>query len=45
MMKEDNKPMLPGEHIASLEEFEGGKNTYLAPDGTGTVCSCGNKSL
>jgi exosome complex component CSL4 len=26
--------MLPGEHIASIEEFEGGKNTYLSSDGT-----------
>lgn len=26
--------MLPGERVASIEEFEGGKNTYLAPDGT-----------
>jgi exosome complex component CSL4 len=43
MMKEDNKPMLPGEHIASLEEFEGGKNTYLAPDGTVRSAAVGTK--
>jgi exosome complex component CSL4 len=34
MSKEDSKPILPGEHIASIEEFEGGKNTFLASDGT-----------
>ena len=26
--------MLPGERVASIEEFEGGRNTYLASDGT-----------
>ena len=34
MSKENKRPMLPGEHIASIEEFEGGKNTYLSSDGT-----------
>ena len=34
MSKEDKKPMLPGEHVSSIEEFEGGKNTYLGSDGT-----------
>lgn len=34
MSKENRRPMLPGEHIASIEEFEGGKNTYLSSDGT-----------
>src|SRR5919204_2881732 len=43
MMKEDNKPMLPGEHIASLEEFEGGRNTYLASDGTVRSAAVGTK--
>src|SRR5919204_808078 len=43
MMKEDNKPMLPGEHIASLEEFEGGRNTYLASDGTVRSTTVGTK--
>ena len=33
-MSKDSKPILPGEHIASIEEFEGGKNTFLASDGT-----------
>jgi exosome complex component CSL4 len=42
-MKEDNKPMLPGEHLASLEEFEGGKNTYLAADGTVRSAAVGTK--
>jgi exosome complex component CSL4 len=37
MSKEDKRPALPGEHVASIEEFEGGRNTYLASDGT--VCS------
>lgn len=35
--------MLPGEHIASIEEFEGGKNTYLAPDGTVRSAAVGTK--
>jgi exosome complex component CSL4 len=43
MIKEDDKPMLPGEYIASLEEFEGGKNTYLAPDGTVRSAAVGTK--
>jgi exosome complex component CSL4 len=30
----DQKITLPGERVASLEEFEGGKGTYVAPDGT-----------
>jgi len=34
MSREDKKPMVPGEHVASIEEFEGGKNTYLGSDGT-----------
>jgi exosome complex component CSL4 len=34
MSKDESKPALPGEHIASIEEFEGGKNTFLASDGT-----------
>jgi len=28
------QPALPGETVASIEEFEGGRNTYLASDGT-----------
>jgi exosome complex component CSL4 len=43
MIKEGNKPMLPGEYIASLEEFEGGKNTYLAADGTVRSAAVGTK--
>jgi exosome complex component CSL4 len=34
MNKEGGQPILPGDQVASIEEFEGGKNTYLAPDGT-----------
>ena len=34
MSKEDKRPALPGETVASIEEFEGGKGTYLASDGT-----------
>ncbi|HKZ60818.1 MAG TPA: exosome complex RNA-binding protein Csl4 [Nitrososphaera sp.] len=34
MSREDKQPMLPGERVASIEEFEGGRNTYLASDGT-----------
>ena len=43
MSKEDNKVILPGEHIASIEEFEGGKNTYLASDGTVRAAALGTK--
>jgi len=43
MIKEHNKPMLPGEYIASLEEFEGGKNTYLTADGTVRSAAVGTK--
>jgi exosome complex component CSL4 len=43
MIKENNKPMLPGEHIASIEEFEGGKNTYIASDGTVRSSAVGTK--
>jgi exosome complex component CSL4 len=35
--------MLPGEYIASLEEFEGGKNTYLTADGTVRSAAVGTK--
>jgi exosome complex component CSL4 len=41
--KDENKPMLPGEQIASIEEFEGGKNTYLASDGTVRSAAVGTK--
>jgi exosome complex component CSL4 len=41
--KGDKQPMLPGEHIASIEEFEGGKNTYLAPDGIVRSAAVGKK--
>lgn len=41
--RDENKPMLPGEQIASIEEFEGGKNTYLAPDGTVRSAAVGTK--
>jgi exosome complex component CSL4 len=43
MSKEDSKPILPGEHIASIEEFEGGKNTFLASDGTVRSTTVGTK--
>jgi len=43
MSKEDNNGTLPGEHIASIEEFEGGKNTYLASDGTVRAAALGTK--
>ncbi|HXG06496.1 MAG TPA: exosome complex RNA-binding protein Csl4 [Nitrososphaera sp.] len=43
MSKQDNKPMLPGGHIASIEEFEGGKNTFLASDGTVRSATIGTK--
>ena len=35
--------MLPGEHVASIEEFEGGKNTYLASDGEVRSASIGTR--
>jgi exosome complex component CSL4 len=41
--KQDKQPMLPGEHIASIEEFEGGKNTYLTTDGTVRAAAVGTK--
>ena len=43
MSKEDTQPMLPGEHVSSIEEFEGGKNTYLASDGTVRSASVGTR--
>ena len=43
MSKEVIKPTLPGEHIASIEEFEGGKNTFLASDGTVRAATIGTK--
>jgi exosome complex component CSL4 len=43
MSSKDSKPTLPGEHIASIEEFEGGKNTYLASDGTVRATTVGTK--
>lgn len=41
--KEQKQPILPGEQIASIEEFEGGKNTYLTPDGTIRSAAVGTK--
>lgn len=38
-----NQPILPGELLASIEEFEGGKNTYLTPDGTIRAAAVGTK--
>ena len=35
--------MLPGEHVASIEEFEGGKGTYLAADGSVRSAAVGVK--
>jgi exosome complex component CSL4 len=43
LRKDENKPLLPGEQIASIEEFEGGKNTYLGPDGTVRSAAVGTK--
>src|SRR4051812_1120033 len=43
MSKGDKQPMLPGEHVASIEEFEGGKNTYLASDGIIRSTAVGTK--
>src|ERR687887_210979 len=43
MSKEDKRPILPGERVASIEEFEGGKNTYLASDGTVRSTTVGTK--
>src|SRR5262245_66334441 len=43
MSKEDKKPMLPGEHVSSIEEFEGGKNNYLGSDGTVRSATVGTR--
>ncbi len=43
MDKGENQPILPGEQLASIEEFEGGKNTYLTPDGTVRAAAVGTK--
>lgn len=43
MSKEDSKPTLPGDRVASIEEFEGGKNTFLASDGTVRAATIGTK--
>jgi exosome complex component CSL4 len=40
-----NKVILPGEQLASIEEFEGGKNTYLTQDGLIRAATIGTKSL
>lgn len=36
-------PALPGESVASIEEFEGGKNTYLASNGTIRAAAIGTR--
>lgn len=43
MSKTDDQPILPGEQLASIEEFEGGKNTYIAADGMVRSAAVGNK--
>lgn len=43
--KTDIQPILPGEHLASIEEFEGGKNTYMTADGTIRSAAVGIKVL
>ncbi len=43
MSKTDDQPILPGEQLASIEEFEGGKNTYVAADGTVRSAAVGTK--
>lgn len=40
---EEQKPILPGEQVASIEEFEGGKGTYLARDGIVRSAAIGTK--
>lgn len=45
MSKENERVILPGEQIASIEEFEGGKNTYLTGDGTIRSAAIGSKVL
>ncbi|AIF85238.1 putative RNA-binding protein (consists of S1 domain and a Zn-ribbon domain) [Candidatus Nitrososphaera evergladensis SR1] len=48
MSKENNNKvmiMLPGEQVASIEEFEGGKNTYLTQDGTIRSAAIGTKAM
>ena len=42
-MSKDTQPALPGESVASIEEFEGGRNTYLAPDGTIRAAAVGTR--
>jgi exosome complex component CSL4 len=42
-MSKDNQPALPGESVASIEEFEGGRNTYLAPDGIIRAAAIGSR--
>lgn len=37
------QPALPGESVASIEEFEGGKNTYLASNGTIRAAAIGTR--
>ncbi|MGH9993421.1 MAG: exosome complex RNA-binding protein Csl4 [Nitrososphaera sp.] len=41
--KEEKQPMLPGDQVASIEEFEGGKNTYISPDGAIRSAAVGTK--
>lgn len=43
--KTDTQPILPGEQLASIEEFEGGKNTYVTADGTIRSAAVGTKVL
>ncbi len=43
MSKIDNQPILPGEQLASIEEFEGGKNTYVTADGAVRSAAMGTK--
>ena len=45
MERQESQPILPGEQIASIEEFEGGKNTYLMPDGTIRSAAVGTKAI
>ena len=45
MEKTDTQPILPGERLASIEEFEGGKNTYMTADGTIRSAAVGTKVL
>jgi exosome complex component CSL4 len=45
LSNKNNNVILPGEQVASIEEFEGGKNTYLLQDGTIRSATIGTKAI